>query len=105
MSRDFTYIDDISRGVLSAIDKSYPYEVFNLARGKSIKLYDFIKEIEANLSRVALKNMMPIQPGDVPETKGDISKAREMLDYKPRISVKEGVKNFIDWYKEYYQID
>lgn len=104
MARDFTYINDIVSGVIASIDKVYPYEIFNLARGESIKLLDYIKEIENNLGIEAQKNMMPMQPGDVPATSADISKAREMLGYKPETSVKEGVKNFINWYREYYQI-
>lgn len=105
MARDFTYIDDVISGVIAAIDKSYPYEVFNLARGESIKLLDFIKEIEENLGQTASKNMMEIQPGDVPATSADISKAREKLDYSPQVSVQEGVKNFVDWYKNYFQVN
>ena len=102
MARDFTYIDDIATGVIAALDKSYPYEIFNLARGESVRLLDYINEIEKNLGIEAKKNMMPIQPGDVPATSADISKAREMLGYNPQTSVPIGVKNFIDWYQEYY---
>ncbi len=104
MARDFTYIDDIVSGVISAIDKSYPYEIFNLARGESIRLLDYIFEIEKNLGIEAIKNMMPMQPGDVPATSADISKARKMLDYNPQTSTPEGVKNFVNWYKKYYRI-
>ncbi|MFH1522949.1 MAG: NAD-dependent epimerase/dehydratase family protein [Patescibacteria group bacterium] len=104
MARDFTYIDDIVDGVISAIEKCQGYEVFNLARGKSIKLLDFISEIENNLSKKAIMSMMPIQAGDVTATSADISKAQEKLNYNPKISVDKGVKNFIDWYKDYYKI-
>ena len=103
MARDFTYIDDIVSGVIFALDKSYPYEIFNLARGESIKLMDYISEIEKNLNKSAKKNMMPLQPGDVPETSADISHAREKLGYDPQTSVPTGVKNFIEWYKRYYE--
>ena len=103
MSRDFTYIDDIVLGAVSAIDKSYPYEIFNLARGESISLLDFIKEIENNLGMVAKKNMLPLQPGDVPETSAKIDRARKMLDYNPQTSVVEGIKNFVNWYNNYFK--
>ncbi|MFH0892602.1 MAG: GDP-mannose 4,6-dehydratase [Candidatus Falkowbacteria bacterium] len=103
MARDFTYIDDIVAGAIAAIDKSYPYEIFNLARGESIKLSDFISEIEKNLKKTAGKNMLPLQPGDVPATSASIEKARRMLGYEPRTSVDAGVRNFIEWYREYYK--
>lgn len=104
MARDFTYISDIVKGVLAAIDNPFSYEIFNLARGKSIKLLDFIQAIEENLGITAEKDYQPIQPGDVPETSADITKAKEKLGYSPEVSVKEGVKNFVEWYREYYNI-
>ena len=103
MKRDFTYVDDIVSGIISSIDHAYPFEIFNLARGESIPLTEFIKEIEKN-TKPAEKNMLPMQPGDVSETFGDISLAKEKLDYSPQTSVAEGVKNFINWYKEFYKI-
>jgi UDP-glucuronate 4-epimerase len=103
MTRDFTYIDDIVDGIMAALDKSYPHEIFNLGRGEPVKLLDFIAEIEKNLGIEANKNMMPMQPGDVPETSADISKARDMLGYNPAVSIQEGVKRFIEWYREYYE--
>lgn len=103
MARDFTYIDDIIQGTKAAIEKCYPYEIFNLARGQSIKLTEFIGEIEKNLSHQAIQTMMPIQPGDVPATAADIAKARKMLGYNPQTSVKQGIKQFIDWYQGYYR--
>jgi UDP-glucuronate 4-epimerase len=66
---------------------------------------DFIHEIEHNLGIEADKNMMPIQPGDVPKTWADVDNLFELTDFKPQVSVKEGVKNFIDWYKEYYNVN
>jgi UDP-glucuronate 4-epimerase len=102
MARDFTYIDDIVAGVIASIDKSFAYEIFNLARGESVRLMDYIKEIENNLGKVAVKNMLPMQAGDVPKSDADISKARRLLAYNPQTSVKEGIKNFVDWYRGYY---
>lgn len=105
MARDFTYIDDIVSGVIAAIDKSFPFEIFNLARGQSIKLTYYISEIEKNVGKEAFRNNMPMQPGDVPVTSADISKARKLLDYEPAFSIEEGVANFVEWYKEYYLIN
>jgi len=105
MRRDFTYVEDIVSGVVASLDKAYPCEVFNLARGEEILLMDFINEIEINLGREAIKEMMPIQAGDVPATSADISKAKKMLGYEPKTSVKEGIKNFVEWYNEYYSND
>ncbi|MFT4343881.1 MAG: SDR family NAD(P)-dependent oxidoreductase [Candidatus Woesearchaeota archaeon] len=105
MKRDFTYITDIVSGVIASLDNPYPYEIINLARGEQIKLMDFISEIETYLGKKAQKNMMPLQMGDVPETSGDIEKAQKLLGYKPQTSVKEGVQNFIKWYKEYYNTE
>ena len=102
MKRDFTYVSDCVSGVVSAIDKSYPFEIFNLARGEQIGLNKFIEEIENNLGIKAKRKLLPLQPGDVPETSADIEKAKKMLNYNPKVSVKEGIKNFIDWYKVFY---
>ena len=102
MARDFTFISDIVDGIIVAIDKCHGCEIFNLARGESVGLMEYIKEIEENLKRKAIKNMMPMQSGDVPATSADISKAKEKLGYNPKVSIKEGVKKFVDWYKEYY---
>ena len=102
MKRDFTYVSDCVSGVISALDKSYPFEIFNLARGEQVKLDKFIEEIEKNLGIKSKRKLLPLQPGDVPETSADISKAIKLLGYNPKVSVKEGIKNFIDWYKKFY---
>ncbi|MFA5303066.1 MAG: NAD-dependent epimerase/dehydratase family protein [Candidatus Nanoarchaeia archaeon] len=104
MKRDFTYIDDIVNGVLLAIDKNYSFEIFNLARGESVNLMDFIKAIEKALDKKAIINFMPLQAGDVLLTSGDISKAKELLNYNPTVSIENGVKEFTDWYKEYSKV-
>lgn len=104
MARDFTFIDDIVSGVVAALDRSHPFEIINLARGESIKLLEYIEEVEKCLGREAKKVYMPMQPGDVQATYADISKARRLLGYEPQTSVKEGVKSFVEWYQEYYQI-
>lgn len=104
MSRDFTYIDDIVAGVVASLDRCGGYNVFNLARGESVNLIHYINEIERNLGIVAEQNLMPLQAGDIPVTSADISRAKMMLGYNPKVSVKEGIKNFIDWYKQYYNV-
>ncbi len=103
MKRDFTYVDDIVSGLISSLDKPLKYEIFNLGNHKSENLMDFINLIEKNLGKKAKINLMPIQPGDVPETYADIQDASEKLGYFPTTDIKVGIKNFIDWYKEYYK--
>lgn len=104
LERDFTYISDIVDGVISSIDNPLPYEIINLGRGKPEKLMDFIREIEVNLGIQANKEMMPMQPGDVNVTFCDTSKAKKLLGYEPKVSVREGIKRFVDWYKTYFKI-
>jgi len=103
MKRDFTYIDDICAGLMSSLNNPYPYEIFNLGNNNSENLMDFIGLIEKNLGKKAIINFMPLQPGDVPETYADIDKATQKLGYLPTTSIDVGIKNFIDWYLEYYK--
>ncbi|MCD6206177.1 MAG: NAD-dependent epimerase/dehydratase family protein [Candidatus Marinimicrobia bacterium] len=104
MRRDFTYIDDIVAGVMAALDTVSHYEVFNLGNHRSENLMDFIHLIEANLGKKAKINFLPIQPGDVPETFADIDHTIEKLGFKPSTTIETGIKNFINWYKNYYKI-
>jgi UDP-glucuronate 4-epimerase len=110
MQRDFTYIDDIVESITRLIPKSpspkegAPHNLFNIGHNSPVKLMDFIHEIENNLGKEADKKMMPIQPGDVPATWADVSDLFEMIDYKPKVGIEEGVKAFIDWYKGYYGV-
>lgn len=104
MKRDFTYVDDIVSGLTSSIQKPYKYEVFNLGNHRSENLMDFIHLIEENLGKKANINLMPIQPGDVPETYADIEDSINKLGFSPKTDLKTGIKNFIDWYKIYYNI-
>ena len=101
MKRDFTYIDDIILGVRLAVEKNYACEVFNLGNNKSEDLMDIVKCIEKNLKLNAKINFLPMQPGDVEKTHANIDKSIEMLGFKPSVSIKEGIKNFIDWYLVY----
>ncbi|WP_407557523.1 NAD-dependent epimerase [Winogradskyella sp. 4-2091] len=111
MERDFTFIDDIVEGVVRIIEKSTTeriaskelYKVYNIGNNDSVKLLDFIKEIEINLNKVATKNMMEMQPGDVERTWADVDELIKDYDYRPNTSIKHGVKSFIDWFKNYYK--
>lgn len=102
MERDFTYISDTITGVMAAIYNPFPFEIINLGRGKPEKLTDLIEEIEKNLGIKAKRKMAPMQPGDVHITFSDTSKAKRLLGYEPKVSFKDGIKNFVDWYKSYY---
>jgi len=104
MKRDFTYIDDIIDGFIAAIDKPLDFEIINLGCGNPVKLMDFITILEKNLGKKAKKKMLPMQPGDVPATWADISKARELLDYKPKVQIEEGVQRFVEWYRGYCNV-
>ena len=101
-SRDYTYVDDIVSGILAAIDKGFSWEIINLGRGEPVLLLDFIKTLEEYLGKKAKMNMMELQPGEVMATFADISKARKLLGYEPKVSVREGMKEFLEWYRNYY---
>jgi len=120
MQRDFTYIDDIAEGIVRVINNppegnpswsgkmpdpsssKAPYKIYNIGNSTPVKLMDFIEAIEQALDKTAQKNMMPIQPGDVPATWADVTDLSEDLDYQPSTPIHEGVNRFIAWYKEYY---
>lgn len=102
MKRDFTYIDDIIQGTVSAIEKNYKFEIFNLGNNKSEKLMDMINLIEKNLKKKAILNFQPIQAGDVLESFADIEYSREKLNYLPTTDINEGIPKMIDWYLKYY---
>jgi UDP-glucuronate 4-epimerase len=104
MRRDFTYIDDIVDGTIAAIEKPHDCEVFNLGNSDTTELMEFIRVIEEELGKEAQKNMMPLQPGDVPATSADIQKSRVMLGFSPKTSIREGIHNFLVWYREYYKV-
>ena len=104
MRRDFTYIDDIVDGTVSALEHTFACEIFNLGNADTVELMDFIRVIEEELGQDARKNLMPIQPGDVPETSADIEKSRRMLGFNPRTSLRDGVRAFLTWYREYYGV-
>lgn len=121
MKRDFTYIDDIVEAIVrmqdiipqpnpewtvetgSPADSSAPYRVYNIGNSSPVELMDYITALEEALGMKAEKNMMPIQPGDVLETSADTKPLYDMVGFRPQTSVKQGVKNFVDWYKAYYK--
>lgn len=102
MKRDFTYIDDIIEGTMAALKRPSAFELFNLGNSDPVELLDFIAVIEKGLGKKAKRNMMPIQPGDVPATAADIEKSKELLGFNPKTPIKEGIKNFLSWYRDYY---
>ena len=110
MERDFTYVSDIAEGVFrvlkGSVDKRRKektfYKLYNIGNSRSVKLLDFIEQIEINLNKKALKKMLPIQPGDVEKTWANIDSLIKDYNYSPTIEIKEGVRSYIKWYLQYY---
>ena len=109
--RDYTYVDDIVLGILASIDyvreKSdvsasdggSRYEIFNLGNSNTVKLKYFIEVIEKAVGKKAKIKKMPMQPGDVEKTYADLTKSKKLLNYNPKVSIEEGMENFVKWYK------
>jgi UDP-glucuronate 4-epimerase len=122
MKRDFTYIDDIVESIFRIIEKipspndkwrgdepdpssSFaPYRLYNIGNNKPVELTKFIEILEEHLEKKAKKNLLPMQPGDVYETFADVDDLMKDIDFKPKIDIREGLKEFVKWYKEYYNI-
>ena len=104
MQRDFTYVDDIAAGIVASVDKNYPEEVFNLGCGRKEELMDYIGAVETACGRTAMKEFLPMQPGDVRASLSDISKAKKMLRFEPKTTIREGVPKFVAWYRKYYGV-
>ena len=118
--RDFTYIDDTVEGIIRILDRpalanpdwdsnnpdpatsSAPYKVYNIGNNNTVELMDYIQALEASLGKKAKKELLPLQPGEVPNTFANVDDLVEKFDYKPSTSVKEGVRNFAVWYKSFY---
>jgi UDP-glucuronate 4-epimerase len=97
--RDYTYIDDIVQGTMAALNYAGPmFDLFNLGESETIQLKDLIAAIETALGKKAKINRLPEQPGDVPLTCADISKAQRLLGYKPTTRLKDGLPKFVDWF-------
>ncbi|OHA83044.1 MAG: protein CapI [Candidatus Yonathbacteria bacterium RIFOXYC1_FULL_52_10] len=102
MKRSFTHINDVVRGVRALIEKEkLTYEVYNLGGDEATSLLGFIKMIEKRIGKKAVMNLMPIQAGDVPATIADTTKAKRDLGYQPKVSMKEGIADFVDWFLEH----
>ncbi len=98
--RDYTFVDDIIQGVRAAIDyRETPHEIFNLGESDTVELRELITLLEENLGNKAVIERKPMQPGDVPQTFADITKAREMLNYNPTTKIDEGIKKFVEWFQ------
>jgi len=120
--RDFTYIDDIVEGIVRVLDRpapanpewdsnnpdpatsSAPYRLYNIGNNNPVELMDYIEALETSLGIIAEKQLLPLQPGDVPDTYADVDDLVEEFGYKPSMSVKQGVANFVNWYKNYNEI-
>jgi UDP-glucuronate 4-epimerase len=118
-SRDFTYIDDIVEGVIRALDhpaqpdpvydaerpdagtSNAPYRVYNIGNDQPVQLLRFIELMEQNLGRTVEKRLLPMQPGDVPDTWADVSALRRDVGYAPNTPIEQGVEKFVAWYREY----
>lgn len=121
MKRDFTYIDDIVKGISNCIDNpakpnlkwdsnnpdpatsTAPFKIYNIGNNNSVNLMDYIKEIEKKLNIEIKKNFLPMQPGDVAQTIANVDDLINDFDYKPNTSIKDGISKFVDWYKDYYK--
>ncbi|HEU5292244.1 MAG TPA: NAD-dependent epimerase [Cyclobacteriaceae bacterium] len=121
MKRDFTYVDDIVEGIARLIptiptgNSSWngakpdpatsfaPYRLYNIGNNKPVELLHFIEVIEEKLGKKAVKNLLPLQEGDVPETFADVDDLIRDVGFKPATSIEDGIGKFIDWYKEYYK--
>lgn len=103
-SRDYTYVDDIVDGVVRSIDRPHKYEVFNLGKGDGTSLSEFIQLVQKYVGKKAMIKVMPDQPGDVPYTCADVTKAKELLGYQSKVSFEEGIKRTAHWYKTEYDM-
>lgn len=120
--RDFTYIDDIVEGVIRTLDhvaapdpewsgdapdpasSRAPYRLYNIGNNQPVELLHYIEVLEDCLGRKAEKNLLPLQPGDVPDTYADVDQLIEDVDYKPQTPVEIGIRRFVEWYREYHGV-
>jgi UDP-glucuronate 4-epimerase len=121
-TRDFTYVDDIVEGVIRTLDRvpepdpaydplqpnsatsSAPYRVYNIGNSHPVQLSHYIEVLEDCLGRKAEKNLLPLQPGDVPDTSAEVTELMDDTGYRPDTPVEEGVKRFVEWYRGYYGV-
>ena len=106
MRRNFTYIDDIVNGILGSLNKppkgNVPYALYNIGNDCSEELLHFIDTLEGHLGKKGKREFLPMQPGDVKETIADIEAIRQDFGFEPKTDIEEGLKHFVDWYKEHY---
>jgi UDP-glucuronate 4-epimerase len=120
--RDFTYVDDIAEGVVRILDRipepdpswsgaapdpgtsAAPYRLYNIGNNKPVELLRFIEVLETALGRQAVKNLLPLQLGDVVETYADISDLERDVGYRPSTDIETGIARFVSWYKSYYEV-
>ena len=121
--RSFTYVDDIVEGVIRTLDQVpgidthwnsntpdpansgvAPYRLFNIGNERPVELLQYIEVLESCLGRKAIMEMLPLQPGDVPDTEADVTDLIQTVGYRPQVSVENGVANFVRWYREYYRV-
>ncbi|MDX1336194.1 MAG: NAD-dependent epimerase [Gammaproteobacteria bacterium] len=120
--RDFTYIDDIVEGVIRTLDNvatpnpdwdsdapdsataAAPWRVYNIGNNRKVQLLRYIEILEECIGKKAIKNMLPLQPGDVPDTYADVDDLIKDVDYCPDTPIEEGIANFVEWYREYYKV-
>ena len=100
-SRDYTYVSDIVDGIIRSLDRPHGYQIYNLGNGDPVKLTEFINIVEQEVGLKAKIKVVGDQPGDVPRTCADISKAREMLGYNPSVSFQDGIRETVKWMKEF----
>jgi UDP-glucuronate 4-epimerase len=119
--RDFTYVDDIVEGVIRTLDRpahantqwdsdfpdpgtsQAPWRVYNIGNSQPVELMDYISAIEKALGKTAIKELLPLQPGDVPDTFANVDDLVEQFHYKPATNVQDGIQRFVDWYLNYYK--
>jgi UDP-glucuronate 4-epimerase len=120
--RDFTYIDDIVEGVIRTLDHTAqanpdwsgdkpdpatakaPYRIYNIGSNRPVELLRYIEVLEQCLGKTAIKNLLPLQPGDVPDTYADVEALIADVDYQPTTQIEEGIAKFVDWYRDYYKV-
>jgi UDP-glucuronate 4-epimerase len=122
MRRDFTYIDDIVEGVVRVLDRpaepdskwsgdspdpgssAAPYKLYNIGNNHPVELMRFIEVLEDHLGVKAVKNMLPLQPGDVPATYADVDDLVRDVGFKPSTAIEVGIERFVSWYRSYYRV-
>ena len=121
-TRDFTFVEDIAEGVVRTLDRpaqadpawnsddpdpassNAPYRIYNIGNNAPVQLSHYISTLEDCLGKKAIKNLLPLQPGDVPDTYADVTDLIADVDYKPATTVEFGIRAFVDWYKAYYKV-